>query len=281
MISVWHSHRTGNLTICHSCLPRYAGRGGNPLSILLFLFLSICFFYPNFLSAEVFLSLFMAPSIPFQQDIKVSEYDLNQNQLREILFESQTYLGYEIGAKLDLFFHKNFGVGSSFFYSRAIADFQNEQSMFKSSQMKQERYNFGISGILRYNFSSLWIKKNSPLERGVPEGRGVWGKDGFRISSLYFGFGLGAVYSDFDFIAKEWGYGGQLFLGAHFPLKERWALFSEVKYFWAPDVGSGNHSPGENLKTSGNPNNNFSNKLFGPHNDTQFLSFLIGAKFRL
>ena len=129
--------------------------------------------------------------------------------------------------------------------------------MFSDVEMTQNRSAFILSFVLR----------------------GKVGKTG--RSSLYGGLGYGAVYSDFDSIGQEWGQGGQLFTGMNFSINERYTLFFESKYFWAPDVGNVNNGPGERLKVSGNPKNNLAHKIFGPHNDTQIIALLMGLRFKI
>lgn len=100
-------------------------------------------------------------------------------------------------------------------------------------------------------------------------------------SSLYGGLGYGAIYSDFEMISNEWGKGGQLFAGLNFPINNRYSFFLESKYFWAPDVGNVNRTPGEHLKVSGSPKYNLAHKIFGPHEDTQIIGLLLGMRFKI
>lgn len=100
-----------------------------------------------------------------------------------------------------------------------------------------------------------------------------------RNLSAYAGLGYGWVYSDVTEIGKEWGLGGQMFVGINLPINHRYAVFFESKYSWSPDVGSENKSPGEQIKISGNGSNNLAKNVFGPHSDTQMIGLVIGLRF--
>ena len=155
------------------------------------------------------------------------------------------------------FFHKNIGIENEFFHGQNISQVDLSGTRFSDAEITEKRSAFMLSFVFR----------------------GKVGRAG--RSSLYGGLGYGAVYSDIDVIGNDWGKGGQLFAGMNFPINHRYTFFLELKYFWAPDVGNAVRTSGEHLKVSGNPKYNLAHKIFGPHDDTQIIGLLLGARFKI
>ncbi len=207
--------------------------------------------------AESYFSILAGPSLSFSQDIKYKKFDGNRKLIDRKLVDSQTLLRFKMAVKYTLFFHKNFGVESEFFYGQDIAAIDINEDKVIETPIKQNRYALLLSFLVR----------------GTPKY--------LRNCSVYFGCGAGGMYSDFDLVGNGWGYGGQFFTGIDFPLSKKVNLFVETAYIWAPDVNDFGGSPGNHYKTSGNPRYNLATRIFGPHNDTQIISFMVGTRFKL
>lgn len=227
--------------------------------------LSIKFLFPIFIlftlfspaRPEISFSILAGPSLSLGQDIKEREFDSSGKIIKRQLLYSKSSLRAKIATKVTWFFHRNFGIESEFFYGQILASLDTNGDTILDTQMKQDRYAFLLSFVLRGHLEKL---------KGL---------------SYYFGMGAGGFYSDFNFIKNEWDYGGQFFSGINFPSSKKFTLFVETKYIWAPDVGNSDHSPGKHLKISGSPKNNLATHLFGPHYDTQIISLMIGTRFKL
>ena len=205
--------------------------------------------------AENSISIFAGPSFSLKQDIKSRTFDENGNRTNVKVLTSQTSLRFKEGAKWTHFFPNNFGIEGEFFHGEVLSSIDTTSDGNVDTGLKQDRFSFMLLFVFRQKASR------------------------FKISSIYEGMGAGGIYSDFEGIGRELGYGGQFFSGLNFD--GRGNFFIEAKYIWTPDVGGGNTSPGTHLKSSGNPQNNLATHLFGPHHDTQILSLVLGTRFKL
>ena len=207
--------------------------------------------------ADSFLSVFAGPSISLMQDIKERTFDAQGNRTAVRVLGTETSLRFKEGVKLTHFFSNSLGIEGEVYHGQVLASIDTTGDGNVDTALKQDRFSFMMLLMFRQK-----INRNS-------------------ISSIYGGLGTGMIYSNFERMGSEWDYGGQFLSGINFNLGRGRNFFFETKYMWAPDVGGGNESPGSHLKSSGNPKNNLATHIFGPHHDTQIVSFAFGARFQI
>ncbi len=207
--------------------------------------------------AETSVSVFAGPSLSLKQDVKERTFDNDGNRTDVRILGSETSLRFKEGMKMTHFFGSGFGIEGEMYHGQVMSSIDTTGDGNVNMNIRQDRYSFMVFFLFRQD-----IHRKS-------------------VSSLYGGMGTGMIYSDFEGIGKEWDYGGQFLTGVNFNLGKNRNLFFETKYVWAPDVGGGNTSPGTHLKTSGNDKNNLATHVFGPHHDTQLISFAVGTRFQI
>ena len=217
-------------------------------------FLVVLLSFSAFCRAESYISLLAGPSISPRQDIKKRTFDQNQHIVNRETLYSETSLRFKTAIKWTHYFRKALGIETEYWYGRDLTSVDTTGKSAPNERMEQDRHAFMFSFLFRGNGR-------------VPD-----------KTSYYLGMGAGGIYSDFGMIGNEWGYGGQIYSGLNFPFHD---MFVEIKYIWALDVGDSIASPGDHLKTSGNPQYNLATHLFSPHNDTQIIGLMVGTRFKI
>jgi hypothetical protein len=207
-------------------------------------------------AAQTDVSVYGGPAGGLLQDVKVRDFDQPGRQVWWEEHHVRTSIESEEGISVRHFFGRRFGVQGEYFHDQSSLRVDMENTQFGSFRLQQARDVLMLSGVARHRMRALGG------------------------SALYGTCGLGAVYADYSYIPDKWVMGGKFAFGLDALTTRTASLFVELNYLWHRDVGDRDQSPGQHLKTSGNPTWNPATTLMTAHYDTSIIGLMVGVRFK-